>query len=56
MKKNQMLGSDPIRISRIRIGMPWMLILIQIWIWQNDADPTRSGSTCNKGMQLRNKG
>jgi hypothetical protein len=28
----------------IRIGMPWMPIPIRVWIWQNDADPTRSSS------------
>ncbi len=33
----------PIRIGRIRIGIPWMPILI--WIRQIDADTTRSGST-----------
>jgi hypothetical protein len=32
----------PVRISRVRIGMPWMPI--PILIRQNDADPTRSGS------------
>jgi hypothetical protein len=38
-----MLGTEPIWIGLIRIGMPWMQIPIQIR--QNDADPTRSGST-----------
>jgi hypothetical protein len=37
-KKYMCLELIPIQIGRIWIGMPWILIRIQIW--QNDADPT----------------
>ncbi len=38
----------------IRIGMPWMPIRIQIR--QNDADPTRSGSTTLESVSPNRKG
>jgi hypothetical protein len=36
----------------IRIGKPWMPILV--WIWQNDADPTGSDPQhCTQPFQIR---